>query len=159
LATRYSGSKEIIINGGRPMRRKRRTEILINGSREIAAAMAKEILDNYETATIEEPNDGLVMVKVRESAQKSLFYIGEVFVTECKVRINDSMGIGIVTGHEQELAYHLAVIDAAYKALLIETADWEDLLLQEERMIENRKAAKMQQVLKTRVSFETMDTE
>nr|WP_263324510.1 phosphonate C-P lyase system protein PhnG [Neobacillus sp. Marseille-Q6967] len=141
------------------MRRKRRTEILINGSKEVAAGMAKEILDHYETEMMEEPNDGLVMVKVRESAKKSLFYIGEVFVTECKVRVNNSLGIGIVTGHEKELAYHLAVIDAAYKASLKETEGWEELLLEEEQMIEKEKAAKMNQVLKTKVSFETMDTE
>jgi alpha-D-ribose 1-methylphosphonate 5-triphosphate synthase subunit PhnG len=141
------------------MRRKRRTEILINGSKKMAAAMANEILDNYEASVIEEPNDGLVMVKVRESAKKSLFYIGEAFVTECKVRINDSLGIGIVTGHEKELAYHLAVIDAAYKAGLKETENWEDLLLEEERKSEKEKAAKMNQVLKTKVSFETMVTE
>lgn len=141
------------------MRRKRRTEILINGSKDIAAAMAKEIVDNYEAVTIEEPNDGLVMVKVKESAKKSLFYIGEVFVTECKVRIYDSLGIGVVTGHDKELAYHLAVIDAAYKASLKETEGWEDLLLEEERMIEIEKAAEFNQILKTKVSFETMDTE
>lgn len=141
------------------MRRKRRTEILINGSKELAATMAKEILDNYDVAMIEEPNDGLVMVKVRESAQRSLFYIGEVFVTECKVRIHDSLGIGIVSGHEKELSYHLAVIDAAYKAAFKETEGWEDQLLEEERKINVEKAARMNQILKTKVSFETMDTE
>ncbi|OIK15126.1 phosphonate C-P lyase system protein PhnG [Bacillus sp. MUM 116] len=141
------------------MRRKRRTEILINGSKEIAATMAKEILDNYDVAIIEEPNNGLIMVKVRESAQKSLFYIGEVFVTECKARINDSLGIGIVSGHDKELSNHLAVIDAAYKAALKETESWEYLLLEEERKINTEKVARMNQVLKTKVSFETMDTE
>lgn len=141
------------------MRRKRRTEILINGSKEIAAVLAKEILDRYETAMMEEPNDGLVMVKVRESAKKSLFYIGEVFVTECKVRIHDSIGIGIVTSHDKELAYHLAVIDAAYKASLKETEGWEALLRIEERRIEKEKAAKMNRILKSKVSFDTMDTE
>jgi alpha-D-ribose 1-methylphosphonate 5-triphosphate synthase subunit PhnG len=146
-------------NGGWLMRRKRRTEILINGSKKLAAAMAKEILDTYEATAIEDPNDGLVMVKVRESAKKSLFYLGEVFVTECKVLINGSLGIGIVAGHEKELAYHLAVIDAAYKAGLKETEGWGKLLLEEDRKIKKEKSARMNQVLKTKVSFETMDTE
>lgn len=141
------------------MKRKQRTEILINGSKEVAAAMAKEVLDHYQAEIIEAPNDGLVMVKARESAKKSLFYLGEVFVTECKVRINDSIGIGIVTGHEKELAYQLAVIDAAYQAGLKETETWEELLQEEERMIEIERSARMKQVLKTKVSFETMDTE
>lgn len=141
------------------MRRKKRTEILINGSTDFAAALAKDILGKYGAETIEEPNDGLVMIKVRESAKKSLFYLGEVFVTECKVRINDSVGIGIVAGHDRELAYHLAVIDAAYMAGIEETERWENLLLEEERMIESERTSRMNQVLKTKVSFETMDTE
>ncbi|EKN65917.1 hypothetical protein BABA_18012 [Neobacillus bataviensis LMG 21833] len=141
------------------MKRKRRTEILINGSKKLAAAMANEILENYIASMMEEPNDGLVMVKVRESAKKSLFYIGEVFVTECKVSIHDSLGIGVVTGHEKELAYQLAVIDAAYTAGLKETESWEKLLLQEEKKIAMDRADKLKQVLNTKVSFETMDTE
>ena len=40
------------------------------------------------------------MVKVRESAQRTLFYLGEVLITECKVMINGFLGIGMVKGHE-----------------------------------------------------------
>lgn len=141
------------------MKRKRRTEILLKGSKVIAAALAKEILDKYETEILEEPNNGLVMIKVRETAKKSLFYLGEVLFTECKVRIYDSIGIGMMTGNEEELVYYLAVIDAAYKAGLKETKEWDKILLAEERRIENDRANQLKQVLKTKVSFETMDTE
>lgn len=141
------------------MKRKRRTEILINGSSELADALAAEILKTYEVKTLEEPNGGLVMVKVRESAQRSLFYMGEVFVTECKVSVDDCIGIGIVTGQAQEVAYKLAVIDAAYQAGLQETQGWEELLLKEEQAIEQKRAAMLEQVLKTKVDFETMDVD
>ncbi|WP_289142861.1 phosphonate C-P lyase system protein PhnG [uncultured Brevibacillus sp.] len=141
------------------MKRKRRTEILINGSKELAAQLADEIIHHYDVETIEEPNNGLVMVKVRETAKKSMFYMGEVFVTECKVQINGSIGLGIVKSHDHELAYQLAVIDAAYNVGLQETSEWTSRLLgEEERIVEQRKTAQSK-VLKTKVSFETMDDE
>ncbi|KKB38050.1 phosphonate C-P lyase system protein PhnG [Bacillus thermotolerans] len=139
------------------MKRKRRTEILINGSEKLAAKLADEIISRYEVIQVEEPNDGLVMVKVRESAKRSLFYIGEVLVTECKVRIHDSAGIGIVAGHKEELAFHLAVIDAAYQARLKETKDWDKQLLEEEKAIKSERVKQMAHVMKTKVDFETMD--
>lgn len=141
------------------MKRKRRTEILINGSRELAAQLAEEMIQRYDVKTIEEPNQGLVMVKVRETAQKSLFYLGEVLVTECKVQINGAIGLGILHSHDRKLAYHLAVIDAAYEAGLIETADWTERLIHEEAECHKQRLAVQSGVLKTKVSFETMDEE
>jgi len=138
------------------MRRRQRTELLIEGPRELAAQFAAEILNRYEVTMVEEPNHGLVMVKVRETAKKSLFYLGEVMVTECKVRIGETLGIGIVKGHEPELVYALAVIDAAFNADLLETKRWTELLHTEERKLELQRADRMVGVLKTRVSFETM---
>jgi alpha-D-ribose 1-methylphosphonate 5-triphosphate synthase subunit PhnG len=141
------------------MRRKQRTEILINGSARIAAALAQEIKDQYTVTMIEEPSHGLVMVKVRETAQKSLFYLGEVLVTECKVKINDQVGVGILKGDESDLAYDLAVIDAAFEARLKETNAWSAILLAEaDRIAEERKAFDAR-VLRTKVNFETMDTD
>ncbi|WP_019122111.1 phosphonate C-P lyase system protein PhnG [Brevibacillus massiliensis] len=141
------------------MKRKQRTEILINGSAGLAAALAQEIKNRYQVTTIEEPNHGLVMVKVRETAQKSLFYLGEVFVTECKVQIEGCMGIGILKGDEPERAYDLAVIDAAYEARLKETAAWSVLLQAEADRIADERKAFAAKMLRTKVDFETMDTE
>ncbi|CAM4233505.1 phosphonate C-P lyase system protein PhnG [Paenibacillus alkaliterrae] len=139
------------------MQRKRRTEILINGSREIPARLAQQIAGRYEVNTIEEPNNGLVMIKARETAKKSLFYLGEVFVTECKVQIGGAIGLGIVKGHEPELAYQLAVIDAAYQAGLDETGHWQEVLTAKEHEIDQRRKARQSKILQTKVIFETMD--
>ncbi|WP_028548456.1 phosphonate C-P lyase system protein PhnG [Paenibacillus sp. UNC451MF] len=141
------------------MKRKLRTETLINGSPHIAAALANDIKSRYQVDLIEEPNHGLVMVKVRETAQKSLFYLGEVLVTECKVRINGAVGVGIVKGDEPEKAYDLAVIDAAYAAQLEETAAWSAVLQSEIERIETERHAFQVKVLRTKVDFETMDTD
>jgi alpha-D-ribose 1-methylphosphonate 5-triphosphate synthase subunit PhnG len=139
------------------MRRRRRTEILINGSQKVVEDMAHCIKDNYQVKVIQEPESGLVMMKVRETSQKSLFYPGEVLVTECKVQIEGRIGIGIVTGDQPELSYHLAVIDAAYEAMLPETIGWKMLLENEEKVIQEQRAAANHSILKTKVNFETMD--
>ncbi len=139
------------------MIRKKRTEILIKGSAEVSVKLAQEILKTYQVKTIEEPNNSLVMVKVRESAQQTLFYLGEVFITECKVMIDGYLGIGMAKGHELELVYNLAIIDAAYNAKLSETKDWSSVLLLEEGRIQSEREGLMKKVLKTKVNFETMD--
>jgi len=139
------------------MKRKQRTEILVNGSPELAAAMADEIKSRYEVALIEEPNHGLVMVRVRETAQQSLFYLGEVLVTECKVQIEGATGVGLIKGDEPERAFDLAVIDAAYAAGLKETMSWPAALQTEGERIAAERAALFSDVLRTKVDFETMD--
>nr|WP_309098698.1 phosphonate C-P lyase system protein PhnG [Fredinandcohnia onubensis] len=139
------------------MKRRRRTEILINGSSDLAENFAKSIQNRYEVNVIQEPEDSLVMVKMRETSKKSLFYPGEVFVTESKVQIQDTIGIGIVSGNQPELAYQLAIIDAAFVARLPETIDWIDRLLQEEQNLQQRQADATNSILKTKVNFETMD--
>jgi alpha-D-ribose 1-methylphosphonate 5-triphosphate synthase subunit PhnG len=139
------------------MKRRRRTEILINGSQKLVEDMAHCIKDQYQVKVIQEPESGLVMLKVRETSQKSLFYPGEVLVTECKVQIDGRIGIGIVTGDQPELSYNLAVIDAAYENMLPETIGWMKLLEDEEKVIQEQRAAANHSILKTKVNFETMD--
>jgi alpha-D-ribose 1-methylphosphonate 5-triphosphate synthase subunit PhnG len=139
------------------MNRKTRTEILIKGPVSVPQKLAREILSRYEVRTIEDANNGLVMIKVREGAKQSLFYIGEVLVTECKVMLNGCLGIGIVKGHEPELAYNLAVIDAAYNAGLAETKAWTSELLLEEERIKKNDQDLAARILKTKVNFTTMD--
>lgn len=138
------------------MKRRRRTEILIKGHSEIAKNMFEEIDKNYAIKTIEEPDSALVMIKMRESSKNSLFYLGEVLVTEAKVQINEAFGIGIVRGNRPELAYWLSVIDAAYNLELKETCTWEKILVEEEKRIKTEEALNDSKILKTKVNFESM---
>lgn len=140
------------------MNRRKRTEILIRGSKELAKNLAKEIKEKYEIKTIDEPNNGLVMIKMRETAKKQLFYLGEVLVTEAKIQINGHLGMGIVAGDEEELAINLAIIDGAYKADLKETSKWEELLLNEEKIIKEKEDKLSQKILETKVDFTTMNS-
>ncbi|WP_010648701.1 phosphonate C-P lyase system protein PhnG [Oceanobacillus massiliensis] len=139
------------------MKRRRRTEILIQGDPELAGNLAEEIMNRYECQEIIAPHYGLTMIKMRETAKNALFYIGEVLITEAKVEINRCIGIGIVTGMQDDLAKHLAIIDAAYKANLPETSEWDSLLKEAERQIKRKKAKEQGELFETKVNFETMD--
>ncbi|WP_028307925.1 phosphonate C-P lyase system protein PhnG [Desulfitibacter alkalitolerans] len=139
------------------MNRKNRTTILVKGNWQIAGSLAQEIISKYNVRTIQKPSRGLVMIKVREGAQNSVFYLGEMLVTECKVQIDDKLGVGIIHDDNPEMAYNLAVIDAAYNACLLETSTWKAILFAEEERIRNREAKEMADVLKTKVDFTTMD--
>lgn len=139
------------------MNRRQRTEILIKGNRCLSKKLVNDIKDKYEVKSIEEPNNGLVMIKMRETAKRELFYLGEVLVTEAKVYVNGSLGLGIVIGDEEELANNLAIIDGAYRNGLRETEDWEDLLLKEEEKIKEKEKREAEKILETKVDFSTMD--
>jgi len=141
------------------MKRRQRTKTLINSTSNLTAVLANEIKAGYDIELMEEPNYGLVMVKVRETAKKSQFYLGEVLVTECKVRISGSIGVGLIKGDEPEKAYDLAVIDAAYAAELVETGAWSAKLYKEQAQIEQDYAAEYTKVMRTKVDFQTMDTD
>ncbi|MEN2464444.1 phosphonate C-P lyase system protein PhnG [Ornithinibacillus sp. FSL M8-0202] len=138
------------------MNRRRRTEILIQGRPELAKELAETIMLQYPYREVISPRYGLTMIKMRETAKSSLFYLGEVVITEAKMEIKGHIGIGIVTGMKEELAKHLAIIDAAYKANLKETIEWEEPLLKEEKALLESKIKKQAELLATKVQFDTM---
>lgn len=97
------------------------------------------------------------MVKSRETAKNSLYYMGELLVTEAKVQVEGHIGLGIIAGDEPEAALELAIIDAAFNAGLEELAAWEPKLLEEEARISQRERNEAARVERTRVAFESMD--
>src|SRR5690606_33385511 len=139
------------------MKRRKRTEILIQGDGCLATKLADSIAEKYECREVTAPEQGMIMVKMRESAKNSLFYMGEVLITEAKVEVSGKIGTGLLVGMDEQRARDLAVIDAAYKAQLPEAAEWESLLLAEEQQIIRAKAQQQAELFETKVSFETME--
>lgn len=139
------------------MDRKRRTKIFIDFANDEVRAMAKELKNKYEVDLIQEPTEGLTMIKVRETAKNTLFYMGEVLVTECKVRLGGVLGIGIVKGKNEDLSEALAIVDAAFEAKLPETAHWIKIFEQvEQRALDDLKV-KRSLIARTKVDFEMMN--
>jgi alpha-D-ribose 1-methylphosphonate 5-triphosphate synthase subunit PhnG len=141
------------------MTRKERTEILAICGLETLKNLSMVITKTHTVKILEEPSGGLVMIKMRESAMKHLFYLGEVFVTECKVMIDEVIGLGIIQGSHPQKAYHLAIIDAAYNSEL-EAVNKLDHMIQEIGEHHREKEKKVvANVLKTKVDFITLDEE
>ena len=67
------------------MNRREVTAVLAGASAKDVTAIADKIKERCEIRILKQPQKTLVMVKVRESVKKSLFYLGEVLATECKV--------------------------------------------------------------------------
>lgn len=139
------------------MNRKRRTKIFIEFARDEVMTFAKEIQDRYPIELIQEAKEGLVMVKVRETAQNSLFYLGEVLVTEAKVRIENHLGLGLVKGSERDFSFALAIADAAFSASLPEAKEWMDIFLQAEKRGLEMLQEKRSRVAKSKVDFQSMN--
>ncbi|BDH60056.1 phosphonate C-P lyase system protein PhnG [Lysinibacillus sp. PLM2] len=140
------------------MRRALRTKILIEVGHQEAIEMANEIIDKYEVQEILAPRQGLAMIKMRESAKNSLFYIGEVLITEAKVRLGNSYGVGMLMEENNELSRALAVIDAAYKENLPETIKWQEKLNMLEQKLNNKIKEIKCSIERTKVNFETMNS-
>lgn len=138
------------------MKRAERTKLLIEIGREQALKMADQISNAYEIVEVQPPREGLVMVKLRESAQQSLFYIGEVLVTETKVKIQNIFGIGLIREIEPELSRALAIIDAAYKGDFPETKQWISVLEQLKIELAQEQQNIKRSIERTKVQFNTM---
>lgn len=143
------------------MKRQERTRILIEGDRRLARRIAERVVGSFSVDVLDDPREGLVMIKVRESARRSLFYLGEALVTSCRVRIDGCVGMGIVLGEDRGLAYDLALIDAAF-ALgddRFDVAAWERELKEEASRMDARRASERAAIARTRVDFSTMEVD
>jgi alpha-D-ribose 1-methylphosphonate 5-triphosphate synthase subunit PhnG len=141
------------------MKRKRRTRILVDGDPAVRRRLADSIRSSREVIELESPNNGLVMITMRETARRRLFHLGEVMVTEAKVEIDGTVGLGIITGDNPDAAADLAVIDAACNAGLPECDSWTAILAAEEARLGRVRRSEEARLLETRVRFETMDTD
>lgn len=141
------------------MERQERTRILIEGDPSVLDRIAREIEGLYDVALVRKPTEELVMLRVRESAKRSQFYLGEALMTSCVVRIGSAYGYGMVMGEDHGRALDLAVIDAAYAldAAQCEIRGWNDLLVESDKQIEYRKRMRNEALLRTQVDFSTME--
>ncbi|RDB64532.1 phosphonate C-P lyase system protein PhnG [Gordonibacter sp. 28C] len=146
------------------MKRYERTRALVEGDPTLARTIVRDIEDDLganAVAVLDEPREELVMVKVRETAHGSLFYLGEALMTSCRVRLGEAVGLGMVLGSDRCRAYELAVVDAAFAGAAGEgfAARWEERLGRELERIEAREAEDARRNAATKVDFSTMKVE
>jgi alpha-D-ribose 1-methylphosphonate 5-triphosphate synthase subunit PhnG len=138
------------------MDKKRLTKILAKADRRDVAAMSADIRKTYRPVIVKEPGKTLAMIKMREPVKQSLFYIGEVIVSEAVVEIDGVRGVAVLMGDDVEKTIDMAIVDAAVNKGVF--TGMETLLTLEKGQIDKVMRENAMH-LKTTVNFESMDQE
>ena len=139
--------------------RRRRTEVLVEGDPTLARDLAALVEREAPAREVVAPHQGLVMCQVRETARNTRFYLGEALMTECRVRLGEAEGLGVVLGSDASLARSLAVVDAALapgSGVGELAGQIERSILVAERELDRRRARQAARTLASRVSFDEM---
>ncbi|MGX4383221.1 phosphonate C-P lyase system protein PhnG [Clostridioides difficile] len=137
------------------------TKILINMNLEKLEKIYSMIKDTSSISIIKEPNLATVMVRANESVKNITFNLGEILVTECSVKLDESLGYGIVSENNNKKAIYLAVIDAVLHSNnskfdelknYINKSVYEENLRYEQEIIDE-----FSLINKTKVQFNAMD--
>lgn len=139
------------------MRRAQYTRILVEGERGLLDRLAKQAEKLADVRIVRAPQTGLVMHKALDPVAGRPFYLGELLVTTCTVRMDDSTGYGACLGDDLDKAYALAVVDAAFQANHPQAEHWIPLLLEEEKRIASGHQEELGRVMRTKVDFATAD--
>lgn len=93
--------------------------VLTHAPPDAVKALAEQILAEIGAVTVLKNRSGLVMLPTTDSAQGTVFHLGEVLVAEAQVRLDDhhdAQGYGMVLGRDLAFAVAVAVLDAALAA-------------------------------------------
>lgn len=135
------------------MEKKRLFRIMAKADREFAIGIANQIKEKEEITIVKEPEKVLTMIKMREPVKQSLFYLGEVIVTEAAVAVSGANGVAVLMGDDYEKTSSMAIIDAAFNSGV-----WQDetpfLEMEEQLLAQEEKENALFQ--KTMVDFKTM---
>jgi alpha-D-ribose 1-methylphosphonate 5-triphosphate synthase subunit PhnG len=91
--------------------------ILTHAPGDAVKALAEAVIPHLGDITVLQNRTGLVMLPYTDSAQGTVFHLGEVLVAEGHIRSADGIeGYGMVLGRDVEFALGVAVLDAALTA-------------------------------------------
>lgn len=138
------------------MDRKLWTRVFAKYGRQEAIDFFLKYKEELDFDIISGPSEGLVMVKTREHAKNTLFYMGEVLITETKIRHGSVVGTGLVKGSDNELSQAMAFIDLSIKMEQF-TTELNEILNTLKNVEANDIAEKTKKILQTKVSFEMMN--
>lgn len=138
------------------MNRDKRFELIARANSERICGIAERILDDTEVEVIKKPVCGMIMMRFRDNAEKCVFNLGEVLVTEAEVRVGDETGYAMIIGRDPEAALAGAILDAAVESENPLTPEIIDLLRNEEVRCKEELQKTWAEVATTKVDFEVM---
>jgi alpha-D-ribose 1-methylphosphonate 5-triphosphate synthase subunit PhnG len=136
--------------------KKRLFRILALADAQAVCGMAQKLQSEHAVTVVKEPNKTLTMVKLRETVESGLFYLGEVIVWEAVVELDGVRGMAVTMTDSADMALAMAVIDAAVNSGAFtdtETLLWLEAEHNERDMRENALH------LQTMVNFSSLDAE
>lgn len=138
------------------MEKRRISRILARAGKEQVKNLADEIKEVYSPVIVKAPEKSLTMIRLREPVQESLFYLGEVMVSEAIVDLDGAKGVAVIMGDDFDKVLDMAVIDAACNKGVFQRYDILEQLEREQTLrLEKENALFMQ----TMVNFHSMDSE
>ncbi len=138
------------------MNRDKRFELIARADSERICKIAERILADTAVEVIKKPVGGMIMMRFRDTAEKCIFNLGEVLVTEAEVRIGEELGYAIVMGRDPEAALAGAILDAAVGSGHPLAPEIIDLLRSEEGRLKEELQKTWSEVATTKVDFEVM---
>ena len=141
------------------MDRRERTRTLVEAGPQLVGVLANKVELSFDVHVVKEPVQELVMLKAREGAQRSLFYLGEALMTTCTVRIENAYGHGMLLGEQNGYARALAIVDAAYAldATWCAQRGFDERIEREAERLAQERRREQELLLGTRVDFSTME--
>lgn len=142
------------------MDRNRRFETLVGARGDLTSilALAEDVLAASGAAltVVTPPRAGMLMLRLREPVEGTVFNAGEVLVTEAQVALDRHQGYALRLGREPELTLAGAVLDAAVEAGHPLAPRILDQLAALDAAERERQAAAWREVAPTRVAFDEM---
>lgn len=129
--------------------------ILTHSPAQTVKNFAERVLSQLGEVTVLKNRTGLVMLPYTDSAEGTVFHLGEVLVAEAHIRLDTGTeGYGMVTGRDVVFAMGVAVIDAALTATIM--TDEIDTFLTEQQAAQAASDDELlRKVESTRVEMET----
>jgi alpha-D-ribose 1-methylphosphonate 5-triphosphate synthase subunit PhnG len=129
--------------------------LLTHAPAEAVKLLAEALLPALGTPRVLVNRTGLVMLPYTDSAEGTVFHLGEVLVSEAHVALEGgAQGYALCTGRDRAQALAIALIDAAIAAG-IEIARIDSFLDEQERAQTAADDALLRQVEATRVEMQT----
>ena len=138
------------------MEKKRLSRVLARADSGAVRALADKIKSAHSPVIVKAPEKSLAMIRMREPVRQSLFYLGEVVVSEAIVDIDGAKGMAVLMGDDFDKVLDMAVIDAACNRGVFQDDATLERWEQEQNMALEKENALFQ---KTKVDFSSMDSE
>lgn len=107
------------------------------------------------------PACGTVMVQVREPVRRERFYLGEILVTRCEIRLDAERGWAMIDGDEPRAALAAALCDAVSRTTAEEYEPLrlaiDELCRETREHLAAQEQRRWDQIADTRVKFEEFE--